>query len=474
MTLLSRRVPLPLVGAGLVTAAVVALPAVFVLAEACGVGWTQARALLLRSTVAQLLGSTAALTAAVTALSVVIGVAAAWCTERTDLPAVRLWRVLVVLPVAIPEFVSGYSLVSLTSAVYGFGGAVLISTLSLYPLVYLPVAAMLRGRDPAQDQVARSLGLGPAAVFWRVTLPQIRPALLGGALIVGLYLLGEYGAFAIVRYPTFATEIFTEYNLGFDPGAAALLSVVLIVLCVALLGGETRLTGAARQARIGGGAARQAPPVRLGRLTALVLAGFAGLVTIALGVPIGSLGYWLIRGGSTTLPPASIWGAAAHTLTLGAAAAAVTTLLALPVALLAVRHRGRLTVLLERSTYLARALPGVVVALALVFFALHYVPIFYQSAPLLVLAYAVLFLPLALIALRATLTQIPPGLAEMARSLGRPPMIVLVRVTLPLLGPGLAAAAALVFLSTTTELTATLLLRPTGLQTLATQFWVYT
>ncbi|MDQ2790782.1 MAG: iron ABC transporter permease [Pseudonocardiales bacterium] len=474
MTLIGRRVPLPLVGAGLVTAAVVALPAVFVLAEAGGVGWAQARTLLLRSTVAQLLGSTAALTAAVTALSIVIGVAAAWCTERTDLPAVRMWRVLVVLPVAIPEFVSGYSWVSLTSAVYGFGGAVLISTLSLYPLVYLPVAAMLRGRDPAQDQVARSLGLGPGAVFRRVTLPQIRPAMLGGALIVGLHLLGEYGAFAIVRYPTFATEIFTEYNLGFDPGAAALLSVVLIVLCVALLGGETRLTGAAQQARIGGGVARQTPPVRLGRLTAPVLTGFAGLVTLALGVPIGSLGYWLIRGGSTTLPPASIWAAAGFTLTLGAAAAAVTTLLALPVALLAVRHRARLTVLLERSTYLARALPGVVVALALVFFALHYVPIVYQSAPLLVLAYAVLFLPLALIALRATLTQIPPGLAEMGRSLGRPPMIVLVRVTLPLLGPGLAAAAALVFLSTTTELTATLLLRPTGLQTLATQFWVYT
>jgi iron(III) transport system permease protein len=116
----------------------------------------------------------------------------------------------------------------------------------------------------------------------------------------------------------------------------------------------------------------------------------------------------------------------------------------------------------------------VVVALALVFFALHYVPIVYQSAPLLVLAYAVLFLPLALIALRATLTQIPPGLAEMGRGLGRPPIIVLARVTLPLLGPGLAAAAALVFLSTTTELTATLLLRPTGMQTLATQFWVYT
>lgn len=469
-----RRVPLALIAAGLVTAAVVALPVVFVVAQALGVGWEQAKLLLIRPTVLELLGSTARLVLAVTVLSAVIGTGAAWATERTDLPWAGAWRVLVVLPVAIPEFVSGYSWVSLTSFVRGFGGAVLISTLSLYPLVYLPVAAMLRGRDPAQDDVARSLGLGPAAAFARVTLPQIRPALLGGALIVGLHLLGEYGTFAIVRYPTFATQIFTEYKLGFDPAAAALLSMVLVVLCVVLLGGEARLTGTARQARIGAGAARAAAPARLGRLTAVVLAGFVGLSTLALGVPIGSLGYWLIRGGSTTLPPASIWAAAGHTLLLATAAAAATILLTLPVALLAVRHRSRLTVLLERSTYLARALPGVVVALALVFFALRYAQIVYQSVPLLVLAYAVLFLPLALVAVRAALTQIPPALAETGRSLGLRPVTVLARVTLPLLGPGLAAAAALVFLSTATELTATLLLRPTGLQTLATQFWVYT
>jgi iron(III) transport system permease protein len=228
---------------------------------------------------------------------------------------------------------------------------------------------MLRGRDPGQDEAARSLGLSSARVFWRVTVPGVRPAVFGGVLIVALHLLGEYGSFAILRYPTFATEIFTEYKLGFDPAAAALLSLVLVVLCVAALGGETRLAGTSRHARIGSGVARDAVPTRLGRATPVVVTGFAMVGVLGLGVPLGSLGYWLIRGGSTTLPPASILSAATHTLALGLAAAATATALAVPIAVLAVRHRGRLSTVLERSTYLPRALPGVVVALALVFFA---------------------------------------------------------------------------------------------------------
>ena len=92
---------------------------------------------------------------------------------------------------------------------------------------------------------------------------------------------------------------------------------------------------------------------------------------------------------------------------------------------------------------------------------------------MLVAAYAILFFPLALICVRASVAQAPRRLEEVARSLGKPPRIVLLRVTLPLVGPGLAAGFCLVFLSAATELTATLLLVPTGVHTLATQFWAY-
>lgn len=204
------------------------------------------------------------------------------------------------------------------------------------------------------------------------------------------------------------------------------------------------------------------------------MALLGAVVVGALGVPLGALAYWTARGSSTSLPSSSILGATLNTLLFGLAAAALATILALPVALLAVRRRGWLTTLLERAVFVPRALPGLVVGLALVYFAAHYAFALYQSAILVVVAYTVLFLPLALIALQPTVAQQTPGLDEVARGLGQRPRAVMRRVTLPLIAPGLAAAAALVFLTSVTELTATLLLRPTGTETLATQFWIYT
>jgi iron(III) transport system permease protein len=307
-----------------------------------------------------------------------------------------------------------------------------------------------------------------------VTLPQLRLAVLGGCLIIALHLLAEYGAFATLRFPTFATEIFVEYQIGFDGATAAVLSLVLVAISVVFLSGELRLSGRARYARLGSGAARSRARLELGRATLPVLGGLLALVLLAIGVPALAIGYWLEQGSSTTLPSASVLGATATTFGLALAAALLTTLLALPVAMLAARHRGAVSLTIERSAFVARALPGVVVALAFVTFAIRTALPLYQTNTLLVVAYAVLFLPLALVAIRASLAQAQPRFEEVARSLGQRPLTAFRRVTLPLIAPGLAAAAALVFLSVTTELTATLILRPTGSETLATQFWTYT
>jgi iron(III) transport system permease protein len=205
-----------------------------------------------------------------------------------------------------------------------------------------------------------------------------------------------------------------------------------------------------------------------------VLAGFVALVGLALGVPVGASVYWMLEAGHAYLTGVSLLDAAWHTALYSAIAAALATVMALPVALLAVRHQGRAYQLLERSTYIVLALPGIVIALAFSYFTERYADGFlYQSAPLLVIAYAVLFFPLALVGVKASVAQAPIRLDEVARSLGQRRLTVLRRVTLPLVGPGLAAAFCLVFLSAVTELTATLILIPTGVQTLATQFWAY-
>jgi iron(III) transport system permease protein len=470
-----RRRPRLLVGASVVVAAVLVLPLVFLIWQAGQLGWGPLSSLLFRQLTATLLWNTVKLCVAVTAASAVIGTAAAWCTERTDLPGRRLWVVLVVIPVAIPDFVVSFGWVSIDPSLHGFLGATLVMTLAVYPLVYLPVAASFRGADPGQEEVARSLGLGRVATFWRVTLAQARTALFGGCLLVSLALLAEYGAFEILRYQTFTTEIFTEFQDGFNPAAACGLSLVLVLLGLVLLTADGFGRSSGRTSRSGPQAVRVRPPHRLGRATVPVLVGFLLLSLLALGVPIGALIYWLVQGGRTTLPAAaSLSSAAAHSIGYSAAAAALTTVAAVPVALLSVRHPGRSTMALERSTFLVLALPGIVIALALVFFSERYIPRLYQHGPLLIVAYAILFFPLALVAVRASVAQAPIGLEEVARALGCKPWTVLWRVTFPLVAPGLAAAFCLVFLSAVTELTSTLILIPTGAQTLATQFWTYT
>ncbi len=467
-----RLPPIPLLATGLLIAGVVLLPLAFLLLEAAQTGWNELRPLLFRHLTATLLWNTVRLTAAVTLLCGVIGVAAAWCTERTNLPWRRFWKVALVLPLAVPDFVLGYSWISLEPGVQGYWGSVLVMTLGSYPLVYLPVAAAMRAADPDLEDVARGLGLGRIRAFWRVTLHQIRPALLGGSLLVALILLAEFGTFEILRFQTFTTQIYTEFELGFNTPAACALSLVLVLLGLVVLAAEGAGRGRAGTARRSS-FARPAARLALGRGVVPVVVGLAALLGLALGIPLYALAYWLVQGTSSTLPPVSIAHAALTTAGYSAAAAALATCAALPIALLAERHRSKLTLGLERSTFIVQALPGIVVALSLVYFSVRYAYGLYQSSLELVAAYAMMFFPLALVAVRAGVAQAPPELEEVARSLGHGRMSVLRRVTLPILAPALVAGFSLVFLTASTELTATLILHPTGVQTLATGFWAY-
>jgi iron(III) transport system permease protein len=468
------RRPVFLIAASCLVAALLAMPLVFLLFEAQGAGASPVSHLIFRSLTANLLWNTIRLTVVVTALCAVIGTGAAWCIERTNLPGKRVWEILIVVPLAIPDFVVSFGWASLWTWVQGFRGAVVVMTLAVYPLVYLPVAASFRAADPGQEEVARSLGVGRFLTFIRITLAQARGAILGGCLLVAMVMLAEYGAFEILGYQTFTTEIFGEFSLSFSVPAACALSLVLMALSLLVLAGEGMARGRGRVSRSGPLVARNLPPRRLGKATLPVLACFALLVVLALGVPVGSSIYWIFQGGAHAISGVTLPTAALTTAGYGIAAAAVDTVLALPLALLAVRGTGRIRHVLERSTYLVLAMPGVVAAFALSYFTEHYANGFaYQSAPLLILCYAIMFFPLALVGVKASLARAPASLDDMARSLGQGRLAVLLRVTLRLALPGLAAAFCLVFLSVVTELTATLLLIPTGAQTLSTQFWAY-
>lgn len=469
----SRSRPSPvLVTLVIVLGALMLVPIGYVVAAGIGAGGPALVSLIVRPRVGELLGNTALLVLLGVPATIVLGVGGAWLVERTALPARRLFAVLLVAPLSIPAFVSSYGWASAIPSINGVGGGLLVAVLAYYPLVYLPTLATLRGLDPALEESARSLGLGPFGVFVRVVLPQLRLAILGGGLIVGLHLLAEYGAFAFIRFDTFTTAIVTAYQSTFAGPAAASLGLVLAALCLVLLAGESAVRGRARYARVGTGAPRSAVRIPLGRSQPAVIAALVALAIASTAVPLASVVRWL---GSTDVAAlGGIPSALGQTLALSVGGAVAALLIAAPVAWLSGRHPGRATRALEAPYYLASSLPSIIIALALVIVTLRTAPALYQTAFTVILAYALVFLPRALVPLRAGVAQIPQTLEEAARSLGSRPLIARARVTVPLLVPSIAVGGALVTLGAANELTATLLLAPTGTRTLATQFWAST
>lgn len=467
----SRLGPWPVVVLCLLIAAFSLLPLGFVAVATANTGWDTIVALVFRPRVGELLLNTLSLVLITVPVCVVLGIGGAWLVERTSLAGNKVWAVLLAAPLAIPAFVNSYAWVSAIPSLGGIFGGVLISVLSYFPLVYIPVAAVLSRLDPALEQSAASLGLGPWRVFFRVVLPQLRLAAAGGALLVSLHLLAEYGAFAMITFDTFTTAIYDQFRSTFNGAAANMLASVLVLFCLLLLLAEAKARGSARYARVGSGVQSRTRRLTLGGYQIPSQLGLIGLSVLALGVPLWHVSRWLIAGGSAIWERADLLEALLQTLGYGLAGALLTTVLAFPLAYLVVRHPGPVSKMLEAVNYISSSMPGIVVALALVTITVHNLPAIYQSTFVLVAAYALLFMPRALVNLRAGLAQVPHELDEAAQSLGKPPLVAFVRVTLRLSAPAAAGGAALVFLGIVNELTATLLLAPNGTRTLATQFW---
>ncbi len=413
------------------------------------------------------------LTGGVTAAVVPVGVGLAILVARTDLPGRRFWLVAGTLPMALPSFVAASSYRALFPGLDGLPGAGVALGAVLLPFVFLPTAVALRHLDPALADVARSLGDGPLRAFRRAVLPAVRPAVAGGALLVALGVLGDFGAATTMRAHTFTSLIYSSYLAGADLARGAVQSVLLLGCTAVILALEARGRGRGARHRLGPGAARPLVPVALGRLRwpAVVVAVLA--VGAAGGLPAAGLVRGLVAAVEAESPVgASVVADAARASAAAAGwAAAAALAAALPVALSAARHRERVGRVAETATYVASALPPLVVGLAVAFLAVRTVPGLYRRLPVLVFAYVVLFLPLAVVALGARAAQLPLALTDVARSLGRSPGVVAATVTAPLLAPAVASSFALVFLAAFKELPVALLIGPFGFETLAILAW---
>ena len=482
-----RRPPPLLFGLGGAVALAAALPALYLVVVVIGERDIAADAVFTSRSLGLVVRSVG-LAAAVTAGAIAVAVPLAWLTVRSDLPGRRGWATLATLPLVMPSYIAAYVFVAVLRPkgflqellapfgvtelppIYGFVGAWLVLTLCTYPLVLIPLRAALRRLDPSLEEAARVMGRSPLQVFRTVVLPQLAPAIGAGGVLVALYVLSDFGAVAILRFDSFTREIYIAFQSAQRTEAAAL-GMVLVAVMVILFAVYTRVRGARALHRTSPGTQRPPAPVRLGRWRWPALAFCSGVVAITLVVPIGVLGYWATRDLSTGLDAGSIAANAGHSLLAASCAAGAAALAAIVVAVLSVRFPGYATRAIERVGYAGYALPGIVVALALVFFGTRVALPLYQTLAMLVFALSIHYLPLAVGPISGALLQVPPRLEEAARGLGRTPLQVFRTITRPLVTSGVLAGAALVFLHALKELPATLLLAPIGFDTLATDIF---
>jgi iron(III) transport system permease protein len=411
------------------------------------------------------------LAASVSVASVLISVPAAWLVTRGDIPFRSGWRVLLALPLAIPSYLAAFAWISWRPSMAGFTGAFVVLTLVTYPYVFLPVCAALSRLNPAIEEIAVIHGRGRSLQLILLAARQVRGSIATGALLVALYVLSDFGAIATMRYDAFTWVIYSSYRSGFNPSRAAILAIVLVLIALVLLFGEKILRGQ-NESHLSARSVDANPRHRVS-IKPVAITFLSTIIIFALAFPIWRVVTWVYRYGSED-SMADIATALWHSVFFSGLAALATIQLALPIGILAGRYPSRSTTLLEQSTYVTHALPGIVIAISMVFLGVRLLEPIYLRTPLLVIAYVALFLPVAVGSIRSAAEQIPDSLDEVSRSLRLSQWAIVRRVTLPLLAPGLLSAGALVMLAGMKELPATMLLRPTGSETLATRLWTYT
>ena len=513
-----RRVPTapaPLLCGAIVAASLVAAPLISLVAIAWS-GDIAALGHVVLNVLPTALVETTLLLAGVAAITGLIGVGTAWLTTMTRFPGRGILAVALVLPLAMPTYIVAYVAVELLEplgpiqaafrALFGFRsraeypfpevrslpGAILVISLVLYPYVYLPTRALFLTGSAGLFDAARTLGAAPGRLFARVGLPLARPALAIGLALALLEALNDIGASEYLGVRTLTVAIMTTWlNRGSLAGAAQIALVMLLVV-VLLLQLEARGRGGARYAAPSRQRARARPVPLDGARACVAFAACSLPVLAGFVVPAGFLmreavARTLRDGIDPALP-----GQASATLVVAIATTSVAVGLGASVAGTVRLARGARPVLalaLARLAGLGYAIPGTVLAIGLLsplagldnalatassrLFGVSPGLLVTGSGAAIVIACTIRFLTVAVGGVRAGYERLARDVDDAARVLGRAPGEVVREVHLPLLRPALRAAALLVFVDAMKELPATLLLRPLGVETLATAVYAH-
>ena len=446
-------------------------PLIYLFVRASEKSVSELISLLSRPKTIEVLALTLVLLLIVVLINVLLGTAIAAGLHYVRIPYPRLLLVSTVLPLAIPSYVFTYTWIALIPSLQGFWAAVFILSLSTLPYMILAVTISFQRIDAGLIEVARSLGLSKISVFFRVILPQVRRSISAGALLSGLYVLSDFGAVSLLNVETLTVSIQNLFKSSYDRSAASVIGLLLFFVAAIFVSFESVIKGRDFESHGAEGfqsKIRRISNSTLSILTVLVIAFYAVLTVF---VPFYVLfSRYFQNPGAVAF--SDLISAALSTISVAGLGAFLALLISLPLAFLATQGASAFSALSGKVILAAHSLPGVVVGLALVSFGSRLGPL-YQSIFLLAFAYAVLFLAKSVASTADSLALVSPQLREVAATLGKSKSRIALEVVFPIALPNIALGILLVFLTAMKELPATLMLRPTGMETLATEIWSF-
>ncbi len=464
-----RALKVTLIGAVGMVAALSMVPFVYLFVRASDKPMDEIVQLLLRQKTLEVLTTTILLVVCVVAITLFSGVAIASGLHFVHLPLRRLLIIPTVLPLAIPSYVFTYTWIALVPSFSGFAAAVFILSLTTLPYIILVTLAGLRSVDGSQIEVARSLGLNYRQTFFRVVFPQIRGHASAGALLAGLYTMSDFGAVSLLNVETLTVSIQNMYRASYDRSAAAIISFVLIAFAILFVMAEESIKTKSPAGQIVKTFSTENSLIRKRALQVTVMFAVGAFGVVAVVIP-----FYVLLTRFFSNPVAIDWSslltATISTITVAAMGAMIALVLSAPLGILLSGKVTPFGAIAQRTIIVGHALPGVVVGLALVSIGSK-LGALYQTTFLLAFAYALLFLAKSVASMTSSLARVPSGVKEVAATLGMNQWSVVRKVIAPIAAPGIGLGTILVFLTAMKELPATLMLRPTGFETLATQIW---
>ncbi len=445
----------------------------------------------------QALGNSLLYAIAVTALSALLAVPLAWGVSRTDMPGKGFIQVLTLGAFITPPYLGAIAWillagpnagwlnrvwVGMTGAehglfnIYSFSGMVLVTALYAYPYIFVFTSDALDRVSSEMEEAASILGSGGMRTVFRITLPLVMPAIIGGAIVVFLDTVALFGTPAIIALPAririMTLQLWQFFEFPIRAEAAAAYAIPLVLVTGALFAVQRVILGRKGYiALTGKGGVRR--PTLLGGWRWAMFGYALFVVGLAVLLPYGALAQaafsrawglgfsWanLTFGNfSALLADATSRETILHSFTYSAAAACLAVVLALAVSYLVSRRLGRVAWLLKALCMAPLVIPGIVLAIG--FYAAWSPPplALYGTAAIMVLGFTTRFLPIAYVNCMAGLRSLNPEMEDAVRILGGSRLLAVSKVVVPLLKKSLVGSWLLVFIPATRELSTAIFL----------------